>query len=54
MARTAEPSKKEHTHVEVRSYVLGTRGGVPYEVERTVCSACGRVIAERPLRRTAA
>jgi hypothetical protein len=32
-------------------HVLGQRDGVPYEVERDVCTTCGRVLDERPLRR---
>jgi hypothetical protein len=35
-------------------HVLGQRDGVPFEVERVVCTACGRVLEERPLRRAAA
>jgi hypothetical protein len=27
---------------------------VPYELERTVCASCSRVLSERPLHRTAA
>jgi len=38
----------------VSTYVVVRRAGVPYELERTVCSACARVLAERPLRRAAA
>jgi hypothetical protein len=34
--------------------VLLQRLGVPYEVERTVCSDCRQVLDERPLKRTAA
>jgi hypothetical protein len=30
------------------------RLGVPYEVERTVCTKCDRVLDERPLKRAAA
>jgi hypothetical protein len=33
--------------------VLLQKLGVPYEVERTVCSECQRVLDERPLRRAA-
>jgi len=31
-----------------------TLDGIPYELERTVCRACDRVLNERPLRRAAA
>jgi hypothetical protein len=46
--------KRLHRHSGVRTYVLLQRLGIPYEVERTVCSECRRVLAERPLRRAAA
>jgi hypothetical protein len=45
---------EEHRHLVVKVHALRPRGGVPYEVEREVCRACGRVLAERPLRRAAA
>jgi hypothetical protein len=38
----------------VRRYVLLQRLGIPYEVERTVCSECERVLDERALKRAAA
>jgi hypothetical protein len=38
----------------VRTYVLLQRLGVPFEVERTVCSGCQRVLDERPLKRATA
>jgi len=40
-----------HRHKEVTQHVLRQRAGVPYEVERKVCSSCRRVLGERPLRR---
>jgi NMD protein affecting ribosome stability and mRNA decay len=46
--------RRLHRHTEVRTYVLGQRFGVPYEVQRTVCSSCRRVLEERPLKRAAA
>jgi hypothetical protein len=46
--------RRAHRHTSVRTHVLLQRLGVPYEVERTVCSACGQVLDERPLRRAAA
>jgi hypothetical protein len=33
---------------------VGQRGGIPYEVERTTCAVCRRVLGERPLRRAVA
>ncbi len=43
-----------HRHRAVSVHVLVQRAGVPYEFERTVCSGCGSVLAERPLKRAAA
>jgi len=46
--------RRLHRHTSVRTYVLLQRLGIPYEVERTVCSECRRVLDERPLKRAAA
>ena len=46
--------RRLHRHTGVRRYVLLQKLGVPYEVERTVCSECQRVLDERPLKRAAA
>jgi len=46
--------KRSHSHRAVRTYVLGQRLGIPYEVERTVCADCRQVLDERPLKRAAA
>jgi NMD protein affecting ribosome stability and mRNA decay len=46
--------RRLHRHTKVRRYVLLQRLGVPYEVERTVCSECQRVLDERPLKRAVA
>ena len=43
-----------HRHTGVRRYVLLQRLGIPYEVERTVCSGCQQVLDERQLKRAAA
>jgi hypothetical protein len=48
------PKPKPHRHDEVTTYVLRQRAGVPYEVERKVCSSCEQVLGERPVRRAAA
>jgi ribosomal protein L37E len=45
---------KAHRHTTVTTHVLGQRAGVPYEVERKMCSSCRRVLDERLLRRAAA
>jgi NMD protein affecting ribosome stability and mRNA decay len=46
--------RRTHSHDAVRTYVLVQRFGVPFEVERTVCSHCRRVLEERTLKRAAA
>ena len=43
-----------HKHVAVVRHDLRQRAGIPYEVEQKVCSACARVLDERPLKRAAA
>jgi hypothetical protein len=48
------PSPLRHKHKVVTVHALEQRSGVPYEVERRMCSACRHVLDERPLRRTAA
>ncbi|HET7807040.1 MAG TPA: hypothetical protein VFK71_00995 [Gaiellaceae bacterium] len=54
MSQLLPHRKRLHRHSGVRTYVLRQRLGVPYEVERTVCSECSRVLDERPLKRAAA
>jgi hypothetical protein len=46
--------RRSHRHTGVQTHVLLQRLGIPYEVERTVCSECRRVLDERPLKRAAA
>jgi hypothetical protein len=46
--------KLPHRHSRVTTVIVGQRAGIPYELERTTCSVCGQVLAERRLRRTAA
>jgi hypothetical protein len=43
-----------HRHTAVVTHALRQRAGIPYEVERKVCTACSRVLDERPLKRAAA
>ena len=45
---------RDHRHTIVVVHALRQRSGVPYEVERTVCTDCRRVLDERQLRRAAA
>lgn len=46
--------KLKHHHRAVVTHALRQRDGIPYEVERTVCADCRRVLDERPLKRAAA
>ena len=46
--------KRLHRHTGVRTYLLLQRHGVPYEVDRTVCSECRQMLDERPVKRAAA
>jgi hypothetical protein len=43
-----------HRHRAVSTHVVVQRAGIPYELERTVCRSCSRVLNERTVRRTAA
>ena len=45
---------RRHRHKTVKTHALRQRDGVPYEVERTICLDCRRVLDERPLRRAVA
>jgi hypothetical protein len=52
MKRRSRQWAKPHKHVAVTTYRLHQLDGLPYEIERTVCSECGRVLQSKPLRRT--
>jgi hypothetical protein len=52
--QTTPNSATRHRHRAATLHVLAQRRGIPYELERKVCSACGRVLDERPLKRAAA
>jgi hypothetical protein len=54
MKKLALRPKTQHEHDVVAMHALRQREGVPYEVERRVCSECRQVLDERPLRRAAA
>jgi len=45
---------RRHRHTAVVTHALRQRAGIPYEVERKICSACEQVLDERPLKRAAA
>jgi hypothetical protein len=46
--------KRIHKHTRVTTLAIAQRRGVPYEVERTVCSTCRRLLDEKPVKRAAA
>jgi RNase P subunit RPR2 len=46
--------KFPHRHRAVSTHVVVQRGGIPYELERTVCKECDRLLTERALRRATA
>jgi hypothetical protein len=48
------PTPKAHRHTAVVVHVVQQRAGVPYEVERKLCSACERLLDEKPVRRVLA
>jgi hypothetical protein len=54
MKRPTRPPAKLHRHVAVTTYLLHQVDGLPYEIERTVCTRCGRVLATKTLRRAVA
>lgn len=51
---TTQHSMQAHEHVAKRVHVLLQRAGVPYEIEQQVCTACARVLDEKPVKRAAA
>lgn len=54
MTTTRRSPKLPHRHAGVTTVHVDQRSGIPYELERTTCTVCHRVLAERPLRRAAA
>jgi hypothetical protein len=52
---TVQESRTEpHKHTSVTLRAIRQRSGVPYEIERKICSACQRVLDEKPVRRALA
>jgi len=45
---------RKHKHTAVTVHAIRQRGGVPYHVERKICSDCRRTLDERTIRRAAA
>jgi hypothetical protein len=54
MREERPPTRLPHRHEPLHIHVLVQRGGIPWEIERTVCRKCEQVLSERPLRRAAA
>ena len=45
---------KRHKHSSVTIHAIRQRDGVPYHVERKVCSGCRRLLDEKTIKRAAA
>jgi hypothetical protein len=43
-----------HRHTAVTTHAIRLKDGIPYEVEQQVCSACERVLEEKPVKRALA
>jgi hypothetical protein len=43
-----------HKHNAVTIRAIRQRNGIPYEVERRVCSDCRRLLDEKPVKRASA
>ncbi|HEY7207030.1 MAG TPA: hypothetical protein VH416_02220 [Gaiellaceae bacterium] len=54
MARPKNHPSRPHRHQGLVVHVIEQRDGVPYELERRVCTTCGRELEQRRLRRAAA
>jgi hypothetical protein len=46
--------KRPHKHTAVTVHAIRQRAGVPYQVERKVCSNCRRLLDEKPIKRAVA
>jgi NMD protein affecting ribosome stability and mRNA decay len=46
--------KLPHKHTTVTIHAIRQRAGVPYHVERMVCSNCRRLLDEKAIKRVAA
>lgn len=46
--------KRQHKHTAVTVHAIRQQAGVPYHVERRVCSDCSRLLAEKTLKRASA
>jgi NMD protein affecting ribosome stability and mRNA decay len=46
--------KRMHKHRTVTTRAIRQRSGIPYEVERKVCTDCRRLLEEKPVKRASA
>jgi NMD protein affecting ribosome stability and mRNA decay len=46
--------KDPHKHTTVTIHAIRQRAGVPYHVERQVCSNCSKTLDEKTIKRAAA
>ena len=54
MSGAIEQPGADHRHTAVTTHEIRQQHGIPYEVERKVCTACERVLDEKPLKRALA
>jgi len=54
MNGNSQTARQLHRHRAVVTHALRQQAGIPYEVERKICSDCRRVLDERNVRRAAA
>ena len=52
--RMQSHARQLHRHTTVVTHALRQQAGIPYEIERHVCSDCRRILTERTVRRAAA
>jgi len=45
---------KRHKHSTITVHAIRQRAGVPYHVERQICSRCQKTLDERTIKRAAA
>jgi hypothetical protein len=46
--------KRTHKHQAVTIHAIRQRSGVPYHVERKVCTSCRRLLDEKTIKRAVA
>jgi hypothetical protein len=53
-SQDVKPEPTAHQHVAETVHVVVQRGGIPYEIEQQVCTACNEIIGETPVKRASA